>query len=227
MSKVKKIKIDAEKLGSTPFILTAKEGLYIIQASNEINSPIKLGYSNNLNNRLQDYYSHNPNTKVLHLFTGLNTYEIEQEFHKTNKSVFKKEWYDFEQYQNMIDFLVDKKLKEISIEQESIFNNESYTKIYTRASLRLHIMALPEKAKSLYLWLVYELDNNVDYVWINRDRYMKECTVSINTAKAAIQDLCTTGIITPTIFAEHYWINPLFFFNGNRITKYPNNIQLR
>ena len=36
-------------------------------------------------------------------------------------------------------------------EKELIVEDESITKVYTRASLRLHIMALPDKAKSILL----------------------------------------------------------------------------
>ena len=85
-------------------------------------------------------------------------------------------------------------------------------------------MALSSRARDLFLWITYELDSGKDFLWINKVRYMKECTVSLNTYKESILDLTTAGVITPTVYHDTYWINPLFFFNGDRIKKYQDKL---
>ncbi len=112
------------------------------------------------------------------------------------------------------------------LEEECILEKEEFTKVYNKSAFRLHIFERSEKARSLYLWLIYEIDSSKDYLWINKERYMKEADVSLNTFKAALEELSLNQIITPTIYPEYFWINPTFFFNGNRINKYPNNLLL-
>lgn len=113
------------------------------------------------------------------------------------------------------------------LEEEHILEQEEFTKVYNKSAFRLHIFERTEKARSLFLWLVYEVDSGKDYLWINKERYMSEASVSINTYKAALEELCLNKIITPTIYSEYYWINPTFFFNGNRINKFPNNLIIK
>ena len=57
---------------------------------------------------------------------------------------------------------------------------------------------------------------------------MVEADVSLNTYKAAIEELIIKKLITPTMYvaANYYWINLVFFFNGNRVAKYPNNVTM-
>ncbi len=105
-----------------------------------------------------------------------------------------------------------------------VVEQENYTKLFTRQAFRLHIMALPSRARDLFLWITYELDSGKDYLWINKVRYLAECTVSLNTYKESILDLTTGGVITPTVYNDTYWINPLFFFNGDRIKKYQDKL---
>lgn len=84
------------------------------------------------------------------------------------------------------------------------------------------------RAKEMYLWLLDEIEYGKDYIWINKDRYMKEMNISsMNTYKDALNELIRYGHLTETITKGVYWINPEFFFKGNRITKYPKNIKVQ
>jgi hypothetical protein len=113
------------------------------------------------------------------------------------------------------------------IGEERVFEDGAFTKIYNRSAFRINIFSMSEKARSLFLWLIYEINPSVDWLWINKDRYMFESTVSVNTYKAAITELVFHKIITPTIYQDTYWINPTYLFNGNRIAKYPTRLKER
>jgi hypothetical protein len=103
-----------------------------------------------------------------------------------------------------------------------------YTKVYQKSNLRLIIAGLTDKSKSLYLWITYELDSNKDYLWINVPRYMEENKLSsLTTYYNAIKELQRWNIMVNTTVKGVYWINPEYFFRGNRIEKYPNNLVKR
>lgn len=101
---------------------------------------------------------------------------------------------------------------------------EQFTKVFNKSAYRLHIMSLSPKARDLYLWLIYEIDCGKDYIWVNKERYMEELNVSVNTINSAIQDLIASIVIVPSAIKDVFWINPLFFFNGNRLEKYKDKI---
>ena len=104
----------------------------------------------------------------------------------------------------------------------------SIAKLYNSSSNRLHINQLPISSKELLLWIIFELEAGKDYIWINKKRYMEEVKIkSINTYKSAIAGLLHEDfrLLKPTIIEDVYHINPEFFFCGDRVGKYPNNIK--
>jgi hypothetical protein len=110
---------------------------------------------------------------------------------------------------------------EIDLEKESI------TKVYTKPMYREIVANCSSNGQRLYLWLLYEADSGLDYIWINIDRYMQENHItSINTYKKAIDELCRYVMIYPMIGYKHvYWLNPRLFFSGSRVNKYPDKIK--
>lgn len=103
-----------------------------------------------------------------------------------------------------------------------------YCKIFIDSDRRLLISELSPRGKDLFLWIVYEAKRNKDYLWLNKKRYMKESRVkSLNTYKEALNELIRFGIIVRAVPTDTYWLNPHYFFNGNRITKFPENIKTR
>jgi len=97
---------------------------------------------------------------------------------------------------------------------------------YCRAGYRLHVNSRTPKAKSLLMWVMWDIEYNKDYIWINVDRYMNETDTSLNTYKDAVTELCREAILAPIVgFQNMYWINPVIFFKGNRVTKYPKNLK--
>lgn len=111
----------------------------------------------------------------------------------------------------------------IKVPVELDMEYEPSCKIYTAPSKRLWLFKQKPRSQSLMLWIIYAIDYSKDYIWINKKRYMEESGTSLNTTKAAIEDLIKAGVITKTIIKDVYWINPKFFFKGDRVKKYPNN----
>lgn len=105
------------------------------------------------------------------------------------------------------------------------FESESYCKVFASANKRLNIVRLSPRAKDLLLWLIYEVENGKDYLWLNRDRYMEESGVgAMNTYRAALGELIGATFISKTNQTGVFWINPALFYNGNRIRKFKDNI---
>ena len=103
----------------------------------------------------------------------------------------------------------------------------SYTKLYRSKSRKVLVNRLTASAKSLFLWLMYEIKAGEDYIWINKDRYLEETLTSYNTYKKGLLELHRYAFITPTKVKGVYWINPDFFFNGSRVKKYPKHCKLQ
>lgn len=98
-------------------------------------------------------------------------------------------------------------------------------RLYITPSNRKHITNLSARAKELLMWIMYRVESNKDYLWINKKLYMEEaCVKSINTYKDSFRELIKEGIFQFADVKDCYWINPNFFFNGNRVAKYPDNI---
>lgn len=108
-----------------------------------------------------------------------------------------------------------------------VVEDELFTKIYSTSALRKNLMGCTPKAKDLLWFIVYELECGKDWLWINKKRYMEESNVSLNTYKAAIKELVRYNFIQVTLYTDVYWINPMYFFKGDRIKKYPKHVQTR
>lgn len=108
------------------------------------------------------------------------------------------------------------------------YESTSYCKLFSDADRRVRMVSLKPRAKDLLLWLMYEIKPGKDWIWLNKVRYMEENEIgSINTYKEALKDLIKKGYLNKTVVADTYWINPHFFFNGNRIKSFPDNVSAK
>lgn len=104
---------------------------------------------------------------------------------------------------------------------------DDYCKVYISASRRKVMNELTARGKELLLWIIYEVDPNKDYLWVNKNRYMYENGIgSVNTYKAALAEVMKAGFICASPVKDVYWINPAMFYSGNRITQFPKNVQI-
>lgn len=120
--------------------------------------------------------------------------------------------------------------KPSELKSKLLLEDESFCKVYTRMGYRLHILELSDNAKSLFLWIIYEMNANCDYIEITgrqRKRYIAEAKKSNIAINMAIKELINASVISATTINGVYWINPLFIFTGNRISKYPDKLLQR
>lgn len=81
--------------------------------------------------------------------------------------------------------------------------------------------SLNSKARDLYLYIIYHLKENTDYISLKLCDVKKTTGISRNSIVAAIKDLKAVGIIAPKS-QSIYWVNPMYIFRGNRIEYYRN-----
>jgi len=99
--------------------------------------------------------------------------------------------------------------------------------LYIHESSGANVAALSDRAQRLFLHLLYTMKKNKDYVYINRQYYMKRNNVkSQTTFNAAVKELHRYQFIQPTHEKGWFWINPHRFFPGNRVNKYPDKIKV-
>lgn len=104
-----------------------------------------------------------------------------------------------------------------------------HTKVYHNSGNYAIIAALSPAGKCMYLYLLYRLERGKDWLQINKQHYMtKHRITSVNTYKKGLNELGEKGIISPSSAypKDVFWINPNFFFNGNRLIAYPDNMDL-
>src|ERR1039457_1837315 len=94
----------------------------------------------------------------------------------------------------LINKIVDgKKLELVGgdlVPSEVELERDSYSKVYIKPENRRIIAQLSPSSKSLFLWVVYEMEQGQDYLWVNKRRYMEENDItSINTYKKAMAEL--------------------------------------
>lgn len=111
------------------------------------------------------------------------------------------------------------------IPAEFDYDATSHAKLFCDSDRRYLNNSLTLRAKELLLWVMFQVNNAQDYIWINKTMYMEENNItSINTYKEALADLVKKKYLSITLIKDVYWINPNYFFKGNRLAKYPNNI---
>lgn len=108
------------------------------------------------------------------------------------------------------------------------YDADTYCKVFSDATRRKLVSELTPRGKDLLMWVQYEAKKGKDWLWINKERYMEECTVaSVTTYRSAVNELIKKGIIVKTVVTDTFWINPYFLFNGNRIKAFPDNVKIK
>ncbi len=111
--------------------------------------------------------------------------------------------------------------KEVQLE----YNHK--TKLFKDKENRLIVSFLGPRAQRLFIWLLFEVENGKDFLWINVHRYMKENKIAdMKTYRAAVVELCRyMFLFKHPNYKNVFWINPRYFFSGSLMNKYPNNLK--
>lgn len=78
---------------------------------------------------------------------------------------------------------------------------------------------LTDKSRSLFLYIMYSLNKNEDYILLSAQKVRQDIGMSNRTLTEALKELKACSVIT---LKERsiYWVNPMYIFNGNRINYY-------
>lgn len=102
-----------------------------------------------------------------------------------------------------------------------------HVRIFNAPHNKESIFNLSSKATRLFLYIIFTTKPNKDYVQLNQDDFKKKLGVSSdNTFLDAKKELIRYGFIASTQYKTVFWINPNIFFPGNRLVKYPTNIDV-
>lgn len=113
----------------------------------------------------------------------------------------------------------------ISIESQFMIDKAHKVNLYMTPELRVIYMRLSEVSHKLLRYVEGILRYNEDIVHINVSKFMNESLIkSRATYSKGVEELCRYGFITPTLKRNKYWINPIRFFNGDRLKKYSDNL---
>jgi len=118
-------------------------------------------------------------------------------------------------------------VKSNNTEYSVIVEQDKKVNVYVEDVYRKTVAELTNNGKSLFLYIMYKLESNKDYITINKDKYMIENNItSLNTFKSSVSELKRLAIISDVATKKWtYWINPRFFFNGNRAEKFSNHVK--
>lgn len=117
---------------------------------------------------------------------------------------------------------------EFLMPKEIEYEATSSTKVYTDKILKEITCSLHPSTCKLYLWVIHSVYKQEDMIYINKETVMKDLKIkSINTLKKAIDELVRYGFITASREKDIWWINPMYFFKGNRVNKYPKNLVIK
>lgn len=107
---------------------------------------------------------------------------------------------------------------------------QQYVKVYYADGAKEIVYKLSPAGKCLFLFIIHHLETGKDWFVFDRGLYMQKNGIkSINTVKGALTELWDAELICPTAAYPNtvYWINPKYFFCGNRPKRYPDNLDIK
>lgn len=114
-----------------------------------------------------------------------------------------------------------------------LHDSQDKTNVYRQnKSVMYEIMfnRLTDKSRSLFLYIIYSLNKNEDYVTLSAKKVTENIGMSKRTLIEALKELKRCSIIASKSRSV-YWVNPMYLFNGNRIEYYrainPDNVVVK
>lgn len=97
----------------------------------------------------------------------------------------------------------------------SLIEVDTFTKNYKYSRQLGLIKDLSPLGCRLYIYILYKLKKDQDYINLKRSRVSKDLGISTSGIGLAIGSLVDSGLLCKKSQSE-YWINPIIMFNGNR-----------
>jgi len=115
---------------------------------------------------------------------------------------------------------------------EYFFEAADYNRIYTSPTLRNSVFSLSEKARDLYLMMLYMMNADYEYIIMSYKKVNElyrstgaKKDLNLRVFKETMKELVAHTILDLKDKAkEQYWINPNYFFQGDRSKKWPDNM---
>jgi hypothetical protein len=113
------------------------------------------------------------------------------------------------------------------IQLNKLIEVDKHVSIYMTSIKRQIYMNLSLPAHKILRYIEGIIRFNEDSFHFNIDKFMEESFIkSRTTVYEGLNELRRYAFIAPTTKRGNYWINPEYFFFGNRKDKYPNNIKI-
>ena len=101
------------------------------------------------------------------------------------------------------------------VKKELVFDNQRFNKVYTPA-LEL-MMDLPQEANKLMLFIMTGIERDKDYIILDKQGFLQRFNYKTSMSLyKGIDELLAKGVIALSTITNKYWINPYYFFNGDR-----------
>ena len=112
--------------------------------------------------------------------------------------------------------------------KEYYFERQINSKVFRSKHTKQIVLNLNPPAKDLLWWIMFELQAKTDYIHINKTDTSKELKVSTKTIERALKTLCSKEIkiLCKSKEIDVYFLNPIFFFSGDRKKKYPEKCKI-
>ena len=111
------------------------------------------------------------------------------------------------------------------VESAVVMDRQPKVSVFISSDLRKCAMNLSPSCLRLLVWIMYETEYGLDYVWINHKRFLSESGMSPSTYRDAVSLLCRYAYIYPVVgYQDVYWVNPSVMFNGSRVSSFPSRV---
>lgn len=113
----------------------------------------------------------------------------------------------------------------VAVSKVYYIERQQYVKVFYTDGAKEILYKLSPAGKCLFLFIIHHLESGKDWFILDRSLYMQKNKIkSINTVKKAITELWDANLISPTAVYPNvvYWINPQYFYCGNRPMNYPD-----
>lgn len=100
--------------------------------------------------------------------------------------------------------------------------------VWTNNAILKAIVQFSPSAKDMIFYIINHLGEDTDIIEIEYERYKFKTglDITVRTFQRAIVELSNKVIQDRTSRKNTYWVNPKVFHKGNRITSYPDNVEI-